>query len=82
LALVLVAAMPKLLRNFRSSGPRTAQPNRPLSQAAPIQVCSTGLAEPTPPEVVTKMFQPPCAGGSFLARRVTTVPQSIDCRRR
>ena len=28
--------------------------------------------------VVTKMFQPPCAGGSFLARRVTTEPQSID----
>ena len=25
------------------------------------------------------MFQPPCAGGSFLARRETTEPQSIDC---
>ena len=24
------------------------------------------------------MFQPPCAGGSFLARRDTTEPQSID----
>ena len=49
-----------------------------MSQAAPIQVCSTGLDEPTPPVVVTKMFQPPCAGGSFLARRETTEPQSID----
>ena len=71
--------MPKALRSFSTSGSH-GQPNRPLSQAAPIQVCSTGLAEPTPPEVVTKMFQPPCAGGSFLARRVTTTePQSIDC---
>ena len=69
--------MPKALRSFSISGSH-GQPNRPLSQAAPIQVCSTGLAEPTPPEVVTKMFQPPCAGGSFLARRDTTEPQSID----
>ena len=29
------------------------------------------MAAPTAPEVVTKMFQPPCAGGSFLARRET-----------
>ena len=26
------------------------------------------------------MFQPPCAGGSFFARRETTVFQSIACR--
>ena len=26
------------------------------------------------------MFQPPWEGGSFFARRVTTVFQSIDCR--
>ena len=71
-------AMPKALRSFSTSGSQ-GQPNRPLSQDAPIQVCSTGLAEPTPPEVVTKMFQPPCAGGSRLARRDTTEPQSIDC---
>ena len=65
------------MRSFSISASH-GQPNRPLSQAAPIQVCSTGLAEPTPPVVVTKMFQPPCAGGSFLARRETTEPQSID----
>ena len=54
------------------------QPNAPLSQAAPIHECSTGLLAPTVPIVVTKMFHPPCAGGSFLARRETTEPQSID----
>jgi len=31
------------------------------------------------PEVVTKMFQPPWAGGSFLERRETTEPQSMAC---
>ena len=28
---------------------------------------------------VMKAFQPPWPGGSFLARRATTVCQSIDC---
>src|SRR5262245_52044302 len=69
--------MPKALRSFSISGSQ-GQPNKPLSQDAPIQVCSTGFDEPTPPEVVTKMFQPPWDGGSFLARRDTTEPQSID----
>jgi hypothetical protein len=36
-----------------------------------------GLAPLVPEDVVTKMFQPPCAGGSFFARRCTTEPQSI-----
>ena len=28
---------------------------------------------------VRKAFQPPLSGGSFLARRLTSVCQSIDC---
>ena len=31
-----------------------------------------------PVQVVVKMFQPPWSGGALLARRVTTLPQSID----
>ena len=43
----------------------------------PIEVCVIGLDEVSTVVPVMKMFQPPCAGGSFLARRDTTEPQSI-----
>ena len=33
----------------------------------------------TEAQTVRKMFQPPCAGGSFFARRDTSVCQSMDC---
>ena len=38
-----------------------------------------GTETSRPSQVVQKTFQPPCAGGSFLARRCTSVPQSITC---
>src|SRR5436190_11143504 len=55
------------------------QPNQAFSQPMPIEVCVIGLDEVRTVVPVMKMFQPPCAGGSFLARRETTEPQSIDC---
>ena len=55
---------------------RPAEPGLVAGRADPGVQDRVG--RPTPPVVVTKMFQPPWAGGSFFARRETTVPQSID----
>jgi hypothetical protein len=56
------------------------QPNHDFSPAAPIAALVSGLQTSGASHAVRKMFQPPCAGGSFYARRVTTVFQSIACR--
>src|SRR6516165_8000985 len=41
---------------------------------------TTGSSRSAPTQPVAKMLQPPLSIGSFEARRVTSVPQSIACR--
>src|SRR5258705_13238316 len=66
-------------RSF-SIGSLVGQPNHALS---PLPVSTeevTGVIVSNDVDQVWKMFQPPWAGGSFLARRATIVDQSIARR--
>ncbi len=56
------------------------QPNQDFSPSAPTAGLVSGFQMSGATQAVKNMFQPPCAGGSFFARRVTTVFQSIACR--
>ena len=51
-----------------------------MSQAPLVKELLAGLSASTVTVVVKKTFQPPLSGASFLARRDTTVCQSIACR--
>ncbi len=52
------------------------QPSHPLRPIACNGKELPGLDTDSPAQVVQKAFQPPCAGGSCLTRRATSVPQS------
>src|SRR3546814_1044912 len=58
------------------------QPNQAFSQPMPSATWVIGEDELSTVVPVMKMFQPPSDGFSFLARRDTTVPQSIPCTSR
>src|SRR5262249_61241963 len=52
-------------------------PNHALSPELLMKALTAGLTMSKAVVQVWKMFQPPWAGGSFLARRATMVDQSI-----
>src|SRR5260370_15674040 len=56
----------------------TGQPNQPAAPLPRSGKLLPGLEVVSPAQVVQKLFQPPLSDGSLLARRVTSVPQSID----
>ena len=66
-------------RSF-SIGSLVGQPNHAFSPAPPSTEDIAGVIVSNDVDHVWKMFQPPWAGGSFLARRATIVDQSIACR--
>ncbi len=49
------------------------------SQVVMVEGLVSGLASCAPLALVWNRFQPPCDGGSFLARRAATLPQSVSC---
>src|SRR6202521_4476541 len=55
------------------------QPNNALSQLELRNAVDTGFRMSAETHDVMNACQPPCVGGSFFARRATTVSQSIDC---
>ena len=58
-----------------------AQPNQPdFSPRVSIVGLAIGLQTSNVCHAVRNMCQPPLSGGSFLARRPTSVCQSIACR--
>src|SRR5688572_28158170 len=66
-------------RSFSISG-TASQPNQALSPAPPSTEDTAGDTVSNNVDQVWKMFQPPCGGGSFFARRATIVDQSIAWR--
>src|SRR5215468_11108581 len=52
-------------------------PNQAFSPELLMKALTAGLTMSKAVVEVWKMFQPPCAGGSFLARRATMVDQSM-----
>ena len=59
----------------------SAQPNQPpFLPLPPIAKLTIGLITSAPAQLVKNMFQPPSLTGFWLARRLTTVPQSVACR--
>ena len=66
-------------RSF-SIGSLVGQPNHAFSPPPPSTDDTAGVIVSNDVDHVWKMFQPPWAGGSFLARRWTIVDQSIACR--
>src|ERR671925_1686475 len=66
-------------RSF-SIGSLVGQPNHALSPPPPRTDDTAGVIVSNDVDHVWKMFQPPCAGGSFFARRDTIVDQSIACK--
>src|SRR5262249_40502623 len=69
---------PPLTRPERSDsiGSSYGEPNQACPPLARSMTLVDGSSWSAPPQPVSKMFQPPSAGGFFDARRVTTVPQS------
>ena len=57
----------------------SCQPNQPLSPVAFIIAIVSGFRMSPAVQEVMKAFQPPLSGASFLARRATSVDQSICC---
>src|SRR5262249_11050055 len=55
------------------------QPNQALSQLAATKKWVMGESRSAPVAQVCNRFQPPWSTGSFLARRVSMVLQSIAC---
>src|SRR5580698_8294998 len=55
----------------------TGQPNQPPWPLPRSGKWPPGLDTESPPQVVQKLFQPPFDDGSWLARRPTSVPQSM-----
>src|SRR5213593_3168131 len=55
------------------------QPNMALSHEALRKPIITGFRMSAATHEVRNAFQPPAVGGSFLARRATSVCQSIEC---
>src|SRR5688572_9473295 len=66
-------------RSF-SIGSLVGQPNHDFSPAPPSTDETAGVIVSNDVDHVWKMFQPPCAGGSFFARRETIVDQSMAWR--
>src|SRR5262249_29811540 len=64
----------------RSSSASQGHPNVALSQLALRKLVATGSSTSTEPQDVRNALHPPAEGGSFLARRATSVCQSIACR--
>ena len=67
---------PAASRSARWWASRTTTSRR----APPSDDDTAGVIVSNDVDHVWKMFQPPWAGGSFLARRALSVPQSIACR--
>src|SRR5216684_2879626 len=58
----------------------SAQPNQPpFLPLPPIEKLAIGFTTSAPTQLVKNMFQPPSFGGFWLARRATTVCQSVAC---
>ena len=55
------------------------QPNMAVSQEALMKPALTGFRMSAATQEVRNAFQPPAVGGSFFARRATSVCQSIAC---
>ena len=55
-------------------------PNHAVSHVPSIPAFTAGVLTSDDVAAVLNRFQPPCKGGSFLARRAVSVPQSIVCR--
>src|SRR5580658_2213963 len=60
-----------------SSFGSVGQPNQAFAPLPRNGKCPPGLATVRPVQEVQNTFQPPLSGGSLLARRVTSVPQSV-----
>src|SRR6476469_8069645 len=59
----------------------SAQPNQPpLVPLPPTDTLATGFETSAPDQLVKNIFQPPSFGDFWLARRATTVCQSVACR--
>src|SRR5437899_10978753 len=69
----------KSARSF-SIASLVGQPNHAFSPAPPSTDDTAGVIVSKEVDHVWKTSQPPWAGGSFFARRETTVDQSIACR--
>ena len=69
-------------RTIRCAAPRpsawSASPARPPGRCRAGRDAPAGLKKSSPVKKVRKMFQPPWSGGFRLARRVTTLPQSVE----
>src|SRR6202046_894778 len=58
----------------------SGQPNQPPPLPLPlIETLTTGFTTSAPTQLVKNIFQPPSFGGFWLARRCTTVCQSVAC---
>ena len=56
----------------------SGQPNQPPFLPLPlVETLATGFMMSGPAQLVKNMFQPPSFGDFWLARRVTTVCQSV-----
>src|SRR6185295_7368709 len=64
----------------RSSSASQGQPKVAFSQLALRKLVETGSSTSTEPHEVRYALQPPAVGGSFLARRATSVCQSMACK--
>src|SRR5262249_61925566 len=73
------ARRPTAVRSF-SICSLGGQPNQDLSPAPPRTDATAGVIASNDVAHVWKRFHPPWAGGSFFARRETSVDQSIACR--
>src|SRR5450755_816702 len=59
----------------------SAQPNQPpFLPLPPMETLAMGFAASALVKLVKNIFQPPSFGGFWLARRETTVCQSVACR--
>src|ERR1700690_2990873 len=59
----------------------SGQPNQPPTLPLPlIETLTTGFTTSAPTQKVKNIFQPPSFGGFWLARRCTTVCQSVACK--
>src|ERR1700722_5231247 len=56
------------------------QPNQPFGPRPLVSGCVAGVLTAADDEKVWNALQPPFSTGSVLARRCTTVPQSVSCR--
>src|SRR4249920_85103 len=79
LRLAALGSRAKSARSF-SIGSLVGKPNHDFSPPPPSTDATAGVIVSNEVDQVWKMFQPPWAGGSFLARRETIVDQSIACR--